>query len=49
METNNAKGNSESQDLESLNELSEQAIREDYLKAALHGPRWVLALLDETN
>lgn len=39
----------ESPDLEALNGQSEQAIREDYLKAAIHGPRWVLALVDQAN
>ena len=31
-------------ELEELNDLSEQMIREEYLMAALHGPRWVLGL-----
>lgn len=34
-------------DLDAINALSEQSIREDYLTAALHGPRWILGLIDE--
>lgn len=34
-------------ELEALNDLSEETIREDYLNAAIHGPRWILGLIDE--
>jgi hypothetical protein len=31
-------------ELEAVNDLSEEAIREEYCTAAVHGPRWYLGL-----
>jgi hypothetical protein len=47
METTLQTENEELNELEGVNDLSEQAIKVEYLEAAIHGPRWILGLIDE--
>ena len=46
METTLQVENSEWDELEAINDLSEKTIKDQYLEAAIHGPRWVLGLID---
>ncbi len=45
--TNTASQSEETMSLDEINGLSEEAIKGEYLSAALHGPRWILGLIDE--
>lgn len=46
METTLHVENDEWNELEVINDLSEETIKDEYLEAAIHGPRWVLGLID---
>jgi hypothetical protein len=47
MEMSSQNDTMELDELEALNQLSEETIKDDYLNAAIHGPRWILGLIDE--
>lgn len=37
----------ETMSMDEINSLSEVAIKDEYLEAAIHGPRWILGLIDK--